>query len=85
VLVPLQALRELGPEQYAVFVVGPNDELEMRIVTVGLKDFVNAEILTGLEPGDVVSLGVETSSEPSTETPTNEEPPPAGPMRFLGG
>ncbi|NIX10003.1 MAG: HlyD family efflux transporter periplasmic adaptor subunit, partial [Gammaproteobacteria bacterium] len=42
VLVPLQALRELGPESFAVFVVGDNDELEMRIVTVGLKDFVNA-------------------------------------------
>ena len=86
VLVPLQALRELGPESFAVFVVGNNDELEMRIVTVGLKDFVNAEILTGLEPGEVISLGMETSSEPSTETPTNEEAPPApGPMRMLGG
>ena len=32
----------------------------MRIVEVGLKDFVNAEILSGLEPGEVVSLGTET-------------------------
>jgi multidrug efflux pump subunit AcrA (membrane-fusion protein) len=90
VLVPLQALRELGPDsadqgRYAVFIVLPDGELEMRIATVGLKDFVNAEILTGLEPGEVISLGTETSSEPSTETPTNDEQPPPGPMRFLGG
>jgi hypothetical protein len=29
----------------------------MRPVTVGLKDYVNAEILSGLELGEVVSLG----------------------------
>ena len=29
-LVPLQALRELGPDQYAVFVVQPDGELELR-------------------------------------------------------
>ena len=70
VLVPLQALRELGPGSYAVFVVQADGELEMRVVEVGLRDFVNAEILSGLEPGDVVSLGTETSSEPANETPS---------------
>lgn len=85
VLVPLQALRELGPESYAVFIALPSGELEMRVVTVGLRDFVNAEILSGLEPGEVISLGTETSSEPSTETPANDEQQPPGMMRFLGG
>lgn len=85
VLVPLQALRELGPESYAVFIVLPNSELEMRIVTVGLKDFVNAEILSGLEPGEVVSLGAETSSDTSNEAPANNEEPGPGMMRFFGG
>lgn len=56
-LVPLEALRETSPGQYAVFVVRPDGELEMRAVVVGLSDPVNAEILTGLELGDVVSLG----------------------------
>jgi hypothetical protein len=32
VLVPLQSLREMGPDQYSVFVVGAGGELEMRIV-----------------------------------------------------
>jgi RND family efflux transporter MFP subunit len=85
VLVPIQALRELGPGQNAVFVVLPSGELEMRVVVVGLKDFVNAEILSGLEPGDVVSLGAETSTDTSTETPAGEPGPGQGMMRFFGG
>jgi len=60
-LVPMQALRELAPGSYAVFVVKADGELEMRPVTVGLRDFANAEILSGLVKGDVVSTGtVET-------------------------
>lgn len=56
-LVPVQALRELAPGSYAVFVVKTDGELELRPVTVGLKDFANAEILTGLERGEIVSTG----------------------------
>jgi HlyD family secretion protein len=86
VLVPLQALRELGPEQYTVFVVLPNGELEMRFVEVGLRDFVNAEILSGLEPGEIVSTGVETSTDTSTVPETGgEEGPGPGMFRFFGG
>lgn len=60
-LVPVQALRELSPGSYAVFVVQPDSELKLTPVTVGLKDFANAEILSGLKAGDVVSTGtVET-------------------------
>ncbi len=60
-LVPVQALRELSPGSYAVFVVQPDSELKLTPVTVGLKDFANAEILSGLNAGDVVSTGtVET-------------------------
>jgi multidrug efflux pump subunit AcrA (membrane-fusion protein) len=56
-LVPVQALREISPGQYAVFVVGPNDDLEFRPVQVGLRDFLNAEILSGLEEGETISTG----------------------------
>jgi HlyD family secretion protein len=86
VLVPLQALRELGPEQYTVFVVLPNGELQMRFVEIGLRDYVNAEILSGLEPGEIVSTGVETSTDISTAPATGgEEGPPPGMFRFFGG
>jgi len=56
-LVPVQSLRELGQDSYAVFVVGDDGELEMRPVEVGLRDFANAEIISGLEKGDLVSTG----------------------------
>ncbi len=56
-LVPVQALREFSPGQTAVFVVGPNDELEFRPVQVGLRNFVSAEIISGLEDGETISTG----------------------------
>lgn len=60
-LVPVQALRELAPGSYAVFIVKDDGQLELRPVTVGLRDFASAEILSGLAKGDVVSTGtVET-------------------------
>jgi macrolide-specific efflux system membrane fusion protein len=60
-LVPVQALRELTPGSYAVFVVQADGQLKLTPVTVGLKDFANAEIVSGLQAGDVVSTGtVET-------------------------
>jgi multidrug efflux pump subunit AcrA (membrane-fusion protein) len=57
-LVPVEALKELGPGQYAVFVVGADGELEMRPVEVGLMDYANAEITSGLEMGEEVSTGI---------------------------
>ncbi len=60
-LVPVQALRELAPDSYAVFVVQPDGSLKLTPVTVGLKDYANAEILSGLKAGDMISTGaVET-------------------------
>ena len=56
-LIPVQALREISPGQSAVFVVGPNEDLEFRPVQVGLRNFVNAEILSGLDEGETVSTG----------------------------
>ena len=56
-LVPVEALRELAPGQYAVFVVAPDDTLEFRPVEVGLKDYTNAEIQGGLTEGERVSTG----------------------------
>ena len=58
-LVPVEALRETSSGQYSVFVVKSDGELELRAVVVGLMDVINAEILAGLELGDVVSVGEE--------------------------
>jgi RND family efflux transporter MFP subunit len=61
VLVPVESLRELSPGQYAVFVM-EDGEPKLRIVEVGLMDFTFAEILSGVEAGDIVTTGlVETN------------------------
>jgi RND family efflux transporter MFP subunit len=88
-LVPVQALREVSEGQYAVFVVQPNGELEMRMVEIGLKDYVNAEVRAGLRRGEVVSLGEKTTSS-SVEDSTDENPFRSGPggggmPPFFGG
>ena len=56
-LVPVEALRELSPDEYAVFVM-EDGELKLRPVEVGLMDFTFAEIKSGLEIGEVVTTGI---------------------------
>jgi hypothetical protein len=53
----VEAVREISPNEYAVFVM-EDGEPKLRIVTVGLMDFTSAEILTGLSAGEVVTTGV---------------------------
>jgi RND family efflux transporter MFP subunit len=57
VLAPVEALREIEPGQYAVFVV-ENGEPRLRMVEVGLMDITYAEIISGLEAGEVLSTGL---------------------------
>ncbi len=57
VIVPVSALHEYAPGQYAVF-VERSGQLTVAFVQVGLQDPVNAEIKSGLQPGDVVSTGL---------------------------
>jgi len=60
-LIPVQALRELAPGSFAVFVVQSDGQLVLTPVTIGLRDYANVEIITGLKVGDIVSTGtVET-------------------------
>lgn len=56
-LVPISALRNLGENDYAVFVVRAG-KLNLTPVKVGLQDSTHAEILSGLNDGDVVSTGL---------------------------
>jgi HlyD family secretion protein len=57
-LVPVEAVRDLGDGQYGVFVVGQDGKITLKIVTVGLKDITYAEIKSGLSAGDTVTTGV---------------------------
>ena len=56
VLVPITALHEYAPGKYAVFVM-QNGKLTVDYGEVGLEDSVNAEIKSGLNPGEVVLTG----------------------------
>lgn len=55
-IVPVEALKETEDGGYAVTVVGPNGEMEDRQVEVGIRDVVNAEILSGLKLGEMVRI-----------------------------
>ena len=70
VVVPVQALHELSPKNYVVFVM-VNGKPTLTIVTVGLQDSTFAEIKTGLKAGDVVSTGIQatTNNAQGTTTP----------------
>lgn len=57
VLVPVEALRDLGDGDYAVFVV-ENGQPRLRVVEVGLQDYTYAEITSGLNGNETVSTGI---------------------------
>lgn len=57
VLVPVEALRELSPGKYGVFVM-ENGEPKLRFVEVGIMDFTFAQILSGVEAGEDVTTGI---------------------------
>ena len=57
VLVPVEALRQISPGEYSVFVM-ENGEPKLRLVTVGLMDYTSAEIVNGLEAGEIVTTGI---------------------------
>jgi HlyD family secretion protein len=67
ILVPVPALHELSPGNYAVFVVVAGKPT-LKIVTVGLQDSSFAEIKTGLKAGDVVSTGIQATTGGSQVT-----------------
>ena len=57
VLVPVEALHETDPGEYAVFVV-ENGKPRLRVIEVGIQDLLYAEVKSGLNPGDVVTTGI---------------------------
>jgi HlyD family secretion protein len=57
ILVPVEALHEIGDNQYTLFVM-QNGKLRLHEVQVGLQDLTKAEIISGLNAGDIVTTGV---------------------------
>jgi multidrug efflux pump subunit AcrA (membrane-fusion protein) len=50
-------LHEIDGGKYTLFVV-QNGTLRLRVVEVGLQDLTKAQIISGLNAGDVVTTGV---------------------------
>lgn len=65
VLIPLQALIEGVDGSYQVAVLLEDGSIEYRQVTVGLHDFANTEILSGLEAGEKISTAPDLLLETS--------------------
>ncbi|HET9913816.1 MAG TPA: HlyD family efflux transporter periplasmic adaptor subunit [Anaerolineales bacterium] len=57
VLVPVEALHEIGEGKHTLFVM-ENGKLRLRVVEVGLQDLTKAEITSGVDAGDIVTTGV---------------------------
>jgi HlyD family secretion protein len=60
ILVPVQALHQSAGGQYAVSVL-VNGQPETRSVEIGIQDLINAEVKSGLQPGDIVVTGTTSS------------------------
>jgi len=56
-LIPIEALHEIADGSYAVFVM-TDGKPRMRQVEIGLQDLLYAEVISGLEEGDVVTTGI---------------------------
>ncbi len=67
-VVPLTALKTLD-EGYSVMVVGSDGKETQQVVTIGLEDTENVQILSGLAEGDLINSGVSALSSSSSEFP----------------
>ncbi|MDH3943595.1 MAG: efflux RND transporter periplasmic adaptor subunit, partial [Anaerolineae bacterium] len=56
-LVPVEALREVTPGQYGVFVL-EDGVPKLRMVEIGIRDLFYAEVISGLSPGEQVTTGI---------------------------
>jgi HlyD family secretion protein len=57
VLVPIEAVRDLGDGSSAVFVI-QNGQPFLRVVQVGLTDVTSAQIISGVQAGETVTTGI---------------------------
>jgi len=62
VLVPVEAVHDLGDGQYGVFIREANGKLRLRVVEVGMRSDSYAEIKSGINAGDVVTTGLVSTS-----------------------
>jgi multidrug efflux pump subunit AcrA (membrane-fusion protein) len=57
VLVPVEALHQFGDGKYALFVM-TKGKLRLRVVQVGVMNLTQAQIISGLNAGEIVTTGL---------------------------
>ncbi len=57
IYIPVEALHETSADKYAVFVL-VDGKPKVRVVEVGLKSELYAQVTSGLEPGEIVTTGL---------------------------
>jgi HlyD family secretion protein len=57
VLIPVEALHDIGDGKYTVFVM-ENGAPRLRLVEAGLQDITYVEIKSGIEAGEIVTTGI---------------------------
>jgi macrolide-specific efflux system membrane fusion protein len=55
-----------GEKRYGILVVAPDGSIEHRRIVVGVSNRVSAEVISGLQPGEIVVTGVKQTSTASS-------------------
>jgi macrolide-specific efflux system membrane fusion protein len=76
-LVPAAAIED-GPDQHAMIRVLEHDKVIVKPIEIGLKDSLNAQVLSGLNEGENIILG-DSKSSPAGADSGHMMPPPPGP------
>jgi multidrug efflux pump subunit AcrA (membrane-fusion protein) len=74
-LVPLSAVNFVGERTTVKVVTGPEGKIEERDVVLGQQNFQYAEVVSGLEEGDVVQIVEKVFTMPVITTPPPGPPP----------
>ena len=75
-VVPVRAIKRRGSDQI-VSVKRPNGDVEEQVITTGVSDVNNVEVLSGLSEGDVVQVVTLTAGKPGV-APTPQPTMPSG-------
>jgi RND family efflux transporter MFP subunit len=77
-VIPLQSVQSASESRGTVMMVGPNNTLERRDVTLGLKTATDAEVVSGLQENDLVVFGEQSQYMPGEHViPQIVHPPQA--------
>lgn len=84
-LIPVEALKDLGGNTYAVMLKGSDGQLKLQTVEIGIKDSSSVVITSGLKEGDIVSTGTTQAIKTSSSADKTGTQQQGGDMMPPGG